>query len=73
MLASLLSDCLQPWCVSREDGRWQLQPGLLQDTNGIALLSARGFDTAITSKASRIHNWLSDYMAHPAEKSLTLL
>jgi hypothetical protein len=73
VLASLLSDCLQPWCVSRENGRWQLQPGLLQDTNGIALLSARGFDTAITSKASRIHNWLSDYMAHPAEKSLTLL
>ncbi len=65
VLASLLSDCLQPWCVSRENGRWQLQPGLLQDTNGIALLAARGFDATITTKAKRIHNWLSDYMAYP--------
>ena len=65
VLASLLSDCLQPWCVSRADGRWQLQPGLLQDTNGIALLTARGFDATITTKANRIHTWLSDYMAHP--------
>ncbi|NYE64027.1 hypothetical protein FHW58_005261 [Duganella sp. 1224] len=73
VLASLLSDCLQPWCVRREGGRWQLQPGLLRDSNGIALLTARGFDSAITTKANRIHAWLSDYMAHPKEKSLTLL
>jgi hypothetical protein len=72
VLASLLADSLRPWCVSREDGRWQLKPGLLQATNGIALLTARGFDSAITTKADRIHAWLSDYMAHPAEKSLTL-
>ncbi len=65
VLAALLSDCLQPWCVSREDGRWQLRPGLLQATNGIALLTARGFDSAITTKAHRIHSWLSDYMAYP--------
>jgi hypothetical protein len=65
VLASLLADCLQPWCVRRDGGRWQLQPGLLQDTNGIALLAARGFDSAITGKANRIHAWLSDYMAHP--------
>lgn len=65
VLASLLSDCLQPWCVRREDGRWQLRPGVLQDTNGIALLTERGFTPAITAKADRIHAWLSNYMAHP--------
>jgi len=69
VLASLLSDCLQPWCVSRVDGRWQLKPGLLVDTNGIALLSERGFSPVIASKANRIHAWLSDYMAHPGEFS----
>ncbi|MYM36968.1 DNA mismatch repair protein MutS [Duganella sp. FT94W] len=66
VLASLLSDCLQPWCVSRVDGRWRLAPGLLVATNGIALLTERGFDSAVTQKANRIHAWLSNYMAGPA-------
>lgn len=65
VLASLLSDCLQPWCVRRADGRLQLQPGLLQDTNGITLLTERGFDPAIAEKANRIHARLSEYMASP--------
>lgn len=69
VLASLLSDCLQPWCVSRVDGRWQLAPGLLVDTNGIALLAERGFTPVITEKANRIHAWLSRYMARPLDFS----
>jgi hypothetical protein len=67
VLASLLSDCLQPWCVRRTDGRLQLQPGLLQDTNGITLLTERGFPPAIATKANRIHAWLGEYMAHPVD------
>lgn len=63
VLASLLSDCLQPWCVRREGGRLQLQPGLLQATNGLSLLSERGFDPAITEKADRIHARLTAQMA----------
>ncbi|MRW87460.1 DNA mismatch repair protein MutS [Pseudoduganella sp. FT26W] len=55
VLASLLSDCLRPWCVSRRDGRWQLAPGLLQDTNGLALLTERGFDAAVVARAGSIH------------------
>lgn len=66
VLASLLSDILQPWCVSRRDGEWRLTSGILQDTNGIALLTERGFAPTITNKANRIHTWLSNYMAHPA-------
>jgi DNA mismatch repair ATPase MutS len=73
VLASLLSDCLQPWCVRRDGGAWQLTPGLLQDTNGIALLEERGFAPAITTKANRVHTWLSDYLAHPEGRSLISL
>ena len=69
VLASLLSDCLQPWCVRRDGNAWQLAPGLLRHTNGITLLSEHGFDPAITSKANHIHAWLSDHMAHPAVKA----
>lgn len=66
VLASLLADCLQPWCVRRADGRLQLQPGLLQATNGITLLAERGFAPAISAQANRVHAWLSEYMAHPS-------
>jgi hypothetical protein len=64
VLASLLSDCLQPWCVRRQAGRLHLQPGLLQATNGLTLLTERGFEPAITEKANRIHARL---MAHAAQ------
>ncbi|MGV7208094.1 MutS-related protein [Oxalobacteraceae bacterium A2-2] len=70
VLASLLADSLEPWCVSAPDGdrgRLQLRPGVLQDTNGLALLATRGFDPGIQSKARRVHDWLSDYLAHPAD------
>jgi hypothetical protein len=40
---------------------------VLRETNGIALLEARGFDDAISAKANRVFDWLSDYMAHPAD------
>lgn len=73
VLASLLSDCLEPWCVRRTGGQWQLAPGLLQHTNGITLLAERGFAPAITTKADRIHAWLSDYMAHPEDRTLISL
>lgn len=65
VLASLLSDCLAPWCVHHSGGAWQLTPGLLKDTNGIALLSQQGYTPAITTRANRIYAWLSDYMAYP--------
>ncbi|HWW70612.1 MAG TPA: hypothetical protein VN089_11775 [Duganella sp.] len=67
VLAPLLAEALAPWCVSRVDGGLQLAPGVLKETNGIALLAARGFDAAISAKANRVHDWLSDYMAHPAD------
>lgn len=70
VLAPLLADRLAPWCVSAPGGdqaRLQLAPGVLAETNGITLLAARGFDDATSSKANRVFDWLSDYMAHPAD------
>jgi hypothetical protein len=67
VLASLLADCLTPLCVGRADGALQLAPGVLKETNGIALLGTRGFDDAISAKANRVFGWLSDYMAHPVD------
>lgn len=67
VLAPLLEDRLAPWCVSRVGDGLRVAPGVLQETNGIALLDARGFDAAISAKANRVFDWLSDYMAHPAD------
>lgn len=70
VLAPLLADCLAPWCVSAPGGdqsRLQLAPGVLSETNGIALLGARGFGDEIAGKAKRVFDWLSDYMAHPSD------
>lgn len=67
VLAPLLAEALAPWCVDRVGGELRLRPGVLKETNGIALLASRGFDAAISAKANRVHDWLSDYMAHPAD------
>lgn len=65
VLAALLAEQLQAWCVSRTADGWELAPGLLQDTNGIALLAERGFAADIVSRANRVHAWLGQYLAHP--------
>lgn len=72
VLAPLLQRQLVPWCVSRQGTQLQLAQGVLQDTNGISLLDTQGFDAAITLRARRVFDWLSDYMAQP-DKSASLL
>jgi hypothetical protein len=68
VLGPLLEDCLAPWCVRRDGaGALQLAPGVLQATNGIALLAQRGFDAGIADKAGRVFDWLSTHMAQPAD------
>jgi hypothetical protein len=68
VLGPLLADCLAPWCVRRDDaGALLLAPGVLQATNGIALLAQRGFDAGIADKAGRVFDWLSTHMAQPAD------
>lgn len=68
VLGPLLEDCLAPWCVRRdENGALLLAPGVLQATNGIALLAQRGFGSAIEDKAGRVFDWLSMHMAQPVD------
>lgn len=68
VLGPLLEECLAPWCVQRDaHGALRLAPGVLQATNGIALLAQRGFGNAIEDKAGRVFDWLSTHMAQPAD------
>ena len=68
VLGPLLEDCLAPWCVRRDAHRaLLLAPGVLQATNGIALLAQRGFGSAIEAKAGQVFDWLSTHMAQPAD------
>lgn len=54
VLASLLEHRLAPYCLGRDgDGRLVLAPGVLDRTNGIALLGAQGFGREIERKAKQ--------------------
>ncbi|WLI90649.1 hypothetical protein Q4S45_05890 [Massilia sp. R2A-15] len=66
VLASLLEHRLAPLCVAPgADGALALSPGVLVQTNGIALLAQRGFGTDIEAKAARVAGWLGAWLAHP--------
>ena len=66
VLASILDHCLVPLQVSTTEGGMSLQPGVLVETNGIALLAERGFDARVQARANKVFNWLNQYLAHPA-------
>ena len=68
VLASLLAHRLDPLCVAKgDDGVLTLSSGVLAHTNGIALLSERGFGGAVQANAGKVFDWLSAYLAHPAD------
>lgn len=65
-LASLLEHRLAPFCLGRDaGGRLVLAPGVLDRTNGIALLGAQGFGAEIENKAQRVAAWLTGYLGKP--------
>lgn len=73
MLASLLAHRLDPLCVAKgANGMLSLAPGVLAHTNGIALLSQRGFGAAVEGNAGKVFDWLSAYLAHPADSGKVL-
>ena len=73
VLASLLAHRLAPLCVARgADGMLALSSGVLAHTNGIALLSQRGFGSQVETGAGKVFDWLSAYLAHPADCSEVL-
>jgi hypothetical protein len=70
VLAALLKQRLQPLCVStgaNKNQKLMLNPGVLPDTNGIALLAAHGFDPSISAQAEKVALWLGEYLSHPGE------
>jgi len=60
VLGPLLAHRLAPWRIVRvEDGGLRLEPGVLGQTNGVALLAQRGFGAEIQRKAERVAAWLA--------------
>ena len=65
-LASLLEHRLAPYCLRRDGaGRLALAPGVLDRTNGIALLGTQGFGAEIEHKAQQVAAWLTGYLGRP--------
>jgi hypothetical protein len=66
VLGSLLEHRLAPYCLGRDgNGRLVLAPGVLDRTNGIALLGAQGFGREIERKAEQVAAWLTGYLGRP--------
>jgi hypothetical protein len=60
VLGPLLAHRLASWRIVRTDDEGlRLEPGVLGQTNGVALLAQRGFDTGIQRKAARVAAWLA--------------
>jgi hypothetical protein len=67
VLATLLGHRLEPLYVEPVDGKLALLPGVLQQTNGLSLLAARGFGSEVEANAARVFDWLGGYLAHPKD------
>jgi len=66
VLASLLEHRLEALCIGRDgEGRLVLAPGVLAQTNGIALLASQGFGAEIEGKAKKVADWLESYLGQP--------
>jgi DNA mismatch repair ATPase MutS len=60
VLGPLLAHRLAPWRIVRDEaGGLRLEPGVLGQTNGVALLAQRGFGPEIRRKAERVAAWLA--------------
>jgi hypothetical protein len=60
VLGPLLAHRLDAWRIVRAEGEGlRLEPGVLGQTNGVALLAQHGFDTTIQRKAERVAEWLA--------------
>ena len=60
VLGPLLAHRLDPWRIVRTDGQGlRVEPGVLGQTNGVALLAQRGFGDRIQRKAEQVAAWLA--------------
>lgn len=68
VLSALLEKWLTPLRIESHGSEFTsmtVGPGVLDDPNGIHLLSTTGFDSKISENANGVFSWLSAYLAHP--------
>ena len=67
VLARLLAGQLTALCMGRDDaGVLTLAPGVLEQTNAIALLADHGMDGAVHARALEVFKWLNDQAGVPS-------
>ena len=68
VLAPLLRARLAPWRIVREDAdahRLAIEPGVLLEPNGIAMMQRYGIADAVRAEALRVHDWFAGHVATP--------
>jgi len=66
VLARILAGQLTPLRIETADGAPRLEPGVLREPNGIALLATQGFGPEIEGRAAEVARWLSAQLTAPA-------
>jgi hypothetical protein len=66
LLAPLMRARLAPLRVTRAPaGELVLEPGVLQEPNGIAMMERHALDDAVRADARRVHDWFAGHVAMP--------
>ena len=66
VLAPLLRARLAPWCVVRGPaGALALEPGVLREPNGIAMMERFAIAGDVRADARRVHDWFAAHVATP--------
>ena len=65
VLAPLLRERFAPFFIEPSGGTPRLEPGVLKNPNGIALLATQGFGARIEGRAAEVARWLSSHLAEP--------
>jgi DNA mismatch repair ATPase MutS len=73
ILGALLRHRLDAVCVTRADAELVLAPGVLVETNALALLGEHGLGASVQASARRVAQWLQGYLARPADAERVLV
>ncbi len=66
VLAPLLRARLAPWRIVRADApRLAIEPGVLLEPNGIAMMARYGIAESVRAEALRVHDWLAGHVSTP--------
>jgi DNA mismatch repair ATPase MutS len=66
VLAPLLRARLAAWRIVRADaGNLAIEPGVLLEPSGIAMMQRYGIADAVRAEALRVHDWFAEHVATP--------